>query len=381
MPSPPAGVEPTLRLRFCVMGAGHGGMAMAAHLSLKGFPVTLYNRSEERLAPVRELGMIELASPGLDHVESGEAPIDTVTTDPREALENSDVVMIVVPAQGHAFLAEQCAPYLRDDHTVVLNPGRTGGALEFRRILREHGCQTDPLLAETQTFIYASRATQPAEARIFAIKNHVPVAALPAYRTCEVLQILRTAYRQFVPADNVLQTSLGNVAILFHPAVLMLNSARVEDTHGDFQYYLEGITPSVARVLEAMDEERVALGDALGISVRTARQWLYLAYDAAGKNLHQAVQANSGYKGIMAPVMLMHRYILEDVPMSLVPMISLGAQLGVSTPLMAAVVEVCSAMLGMDFRSEGRTMESLGIAGLTVRQIRKLVIDGDPGEA
>ncbi len=350
---------------------------MAAHLSLKGFPVTLYNRSEERLAPVRELRAIDLVSPGLDHVESGSARIDTITTDPREALENSDVIMIVVPAQGHAYLAEQCAPYLRDDHTVVLNPGRTGGALEFRRIMREYGCRADPLLAETQTFIYASRATQPAEARIFAIKNHVPVAALPAYRTSEVLKILRIAYHQFVPADNVLQTSLGNVAILFHPAVLMMNAARVEDTHGNFQYYLEGITPSVARALEAMDTERVALGDALGISVRTARQWLYLAYDAAGADLHQAVQANTGYKGIMAPVTPMHRYILEDVPMSLVPMVSLGVQLGVRTPLMAAVVETCSAMLGMDFWDEGRTMEDLGIAGLSVREIRKLVIEGD----
>ncbi len=287
--------------------------------------------------------------------------------------------MVVVPAQGHAFLAEKCAPYLRDDHTVVLHPGRTGGALLFHRLMREHGCRTDPLLAETQTFIYASRATQPAEARIFAVKNNVPVAALPAYRTCEVLKTLRLAYPQFVPADNVLQTSLGNVAIMFHPAVLMMNAARVEDTHGDFQYYLEGITPSVARVLEAMDAERVALGDALGVSVRTARQWLYLAYDAAGANLHQAVQANNGYKGIMAPVTLIHRYILEDAPMSLVPMVSLGAQLGVETPLMSAVVEICSAMLGQDFWSEGRTVESLGLAGLSVRQIRKVVTDGEAG--
>ncbi len=375
----PTATDP--RPRFCVMGAGHGGMAMAAHLSLKGFEVTLFNRSEDRLTPVRERSAIELASPGLEHVESGEAHIGLVTTDPGEALENSDVIMVAVPAQGHAYLAERCAPYLRDDHTVVLNPGRTGGALVFKRVIRACGCTAQPLLAETQTFIYASRATQLAEARIFAVKNNVPVAALPAYRTCEVLKILRTAYRQFVPADNVLQTSLGNVAILFHPVVLMMNAARVEDTHGAFQYYLEGITPSVARALEAMDEERVALGDALGISVRTARHWLYLAYEAAGADLYQAVQANLGYKGIMAPVTLMHRYVLEDVPMSLVPMVSLGELLGVHTPLMAAVVEVCSAMMGTDFWEEGRTVDDLGIAGMTVRDIRRLVIEGGPDDA
>lgn len=368
------------RYRFCVMGAGHGGMAMAAHLALKGFPVTLYNRSEDRLAPVRERGVIELLSPGLDNVESGEARMDLITTDPAEALASADVVMVVVPAYGHAFIAEQCAPHLRDDHVVVLNPGRMGGALEFRRILRERGCPADPLIAETQTFIYASRVTQPAEARIFAVKNNVPIAALPGYRTSEVLKVLRAAYRQFVPGDNVLKTGLSNVAILFHPAVMLMNAARVEDTHGAFEYYLEGITPSVARVLERMDEERVALGDALGLGIRTARQWLYLAYDSAGGDLYQAVQANPGYKGIMAPITLMHRYILEDVPMTLVPMISLGQQLGVPTPVMTAVAELACALTGEDFWATGRTVESLGLAGLTVRQIRRLVMEGEPGE-
>jgi len=366
--------------RFCVMGAGHGGMAMAAHLSLKGFSVTLYNRSEERLAFIRERGVIELLSPGLDNVESGEARIDRITTDAGEALHDADIAMIVVPAYGHAFLAQQCAPHLRDDHIVVLNPGRTGGALEFRHHLRECGCTAEVLLAETQTFIYASRVTQPGEVRIFAVKNNVPVAALPAYRTAEVLKALRVAYRQFVAGGSVLQTSLSNVAIIFHPGVLMMNAARVEDTHGDFQHYLAGITPSVAQVLEEMDRERVALGDALGIPIRSTRQWLYLAYDAAGADLYHAVQATPAYEGIMAPPHLTHRYILEDVPMSLIPMISLGQQLGVATPIMSSVAHICSSMLGQDFWSVGRTVESLGIAGLTVRQIRRLVMEGAPGE-
>ncbi len=368
------------RSRFCVMGAGHGGMAMAAHLSLKGFEVTLYNRSETRIEPVRERGAIELINASLQDIESGEAQIHRVTTDVEEALENADVIMIVVPAYGHAFLAEKCAPHLRDDHTVILNPGRTGGALEFRRIIREHGCTTDPIIAETQTLIYACRATQPAEAQIMAMKNSVPLAALPAYRTGEALAAVRAAYKQFVPTDSILRTSLGNVALLFHPAVMVMNAGRIEATHGDFEYYLEGITPSVARALEEMDRERVALGRALGIGIHSARQWMYLAYDAAGADLYQAVQKNLGYRGIMAPPALLHRYILEDVPMSLIPMISLAHQLGVETPMMTSVACMCSAMMGEDYWSTGRTVESLGLAGLTSRQIRRLVIEGEPGE-
>jgi len=48
--------------RYTVIGAGHGGKAMAAHLSLMGFPVTLYNRTPENVDGIKERGGIELRS-------------------------------------------------------------------------------------------------------------------------------------------------------------------------------------------------------------------------------------------------------------------------------------------------------------------------------
>jgi opine dehydrogenase len=366
--------------RFCVLGAGHGGMAMAAHLALMGFEVSMWNRSAERLQGLLEGGTIELIPPEGVQVEGGLAKITRASTDAAEVVPDADILMVVVPASGHAQVAETIAPCLRDDQMVVLNPGRTGGALEFRRVLRQVGCPADPLLAETQTFLYASRVLGPAQARIFGIKNSVPVAALPSYRTSEVLTALRQAFPQFVPGTNVLRTSLDNVAVMFHPAVMLVNAARVEDTHGDFEYYLQGITPSVAEYLEAVDTERIALTDALGISAMRVRSWLYVAYDAAGRSLYEAVQSNPGYKDIMAPQSLAHRYLFEDVPTSLIPMISLGEQYGVEMPTMRAIVHLCSLLSGQDFWEVGRTVESMGVEGLTVRQLRRLVEEGESGE-
>jgi len=366
--------------RFCVMGAGHGGTAMAAHLALKGFEVNLYNRSEERLIPIRERGNIELLAPGLDDVQGGLGQIRVATTDAGEALSDVDIVMVVVPATAHSFMARAAAPHLCDGQIVVLHPGRTGGALEFRHLITEAGCTADVLIGEAQTFIYASRATQPAQVRIFSVKNSIPAAAIPSYRTSELITALRVAYPQFVPGDNVLKTSLNNVGVIFHPTVLVMNAGRVEDTHGDFQYYLQGITPSVAQVLEEMDRERVRLGDALGIGVMSARNWLFVAYSAAGSNLHEAIAANPGYKGIMAPPTVAHRYILEDVPTGLVPMVSLGKMLGVEMPTMEGVIQLTSCLVGRDLRAEGRTVENLGLSGLTIRQIQRLVMEGEPHE-
>jgi len=361
--------------RFCVAGAGNGGLAMAAHLSLMGFEVSLYDRTAERLNPVQMRGGIDLLTPEMGDMPHGFAAVRVATGDMGEALEGADILMVCVPAFGHAFIAEQCAPHLRDGQIVVLNPGKTGGALEFRNVLNQVGCSADVTIAEAQTFLYASRKHNPAQVRVHGIKNAVPVAALRAYRTVEVVKVLRSAFPQFVPGDNVFKTSLDNIGAIFHPAVVVFNAARI-DASDEFQFYVDGITAAVAQALEALDAERVAVSEALGFRAMTAREWLYFAYDAAGRNLYEAMRANPGYRGIAGPITLNVRYLTEDVPYSLVPLASVGEMLGVPTPTIRSVIQLASALLGEDFAATGRTVERLGIAGLTLQEIRRLAVDG-----
>jgi opine dehydrogenase len=358
--------------RICVLGAGHGGMAMAGHLAMAGYQVNLYNRSEERLDPVRLMGGIELSG----EIE-GFGPINLVTTDIATAIQDVDILLVVVPANGHAFIAEQVAPHLRDGQYILLNPGRTGGALEFRAVLKRMECRAKIILGEAQTLLYASRNINPAQVRIFGVKNNIPIAALPGNDTVELVTKLRTIFPQFVPGDNVLKTSLNNIGAIFHPALTVLNAARIESTRGEFQFYMEGVTPTVARVLEAIDQERVDVAAAFGIRGMSAREWLYVAYDAPGKTLFEAMRNNPGYKGINAPSMVDHRYLWEDVSMSLVPIASLGKQLNVATPTIENIIHLASLMNATDYWAEGRTVEKMGLAGLTVAEIRRLALEGD----
>jgi len=362
--------------RFCVLGAGHGGTAMAAHLSLMGFGVNLYSRNPDRLRPIQIQGGIELTSSEPD-VPHGMAPLNLVTDDVEAAIEEVDLLMVVVPANGHIFIAEQIAPHLADGQIIVLHPGRTGGALEVRRVLKEQGLKADVIVAEAQTFIYASRSINPAQTKIFRVKNNIPVAALPAHRTVEVVKALRHAFPQFVPGDNVMKTSLDNIGAIFHPAVTVLNAARIESTRGEFDYYTEGITPTMSLILEEVDKERVAVAEALGFRAMSAREWLYVAYDAAGPTLYEAMRANRGYDGIRAPKTVYNRYISEDVPMSLVPIASIGDMIDVPTPTIKAVIHLASLLHKCDYWAEGRTAERLGLAGLSLKQIRRLVLEGE----
>jgi len=356
------------KTRYAVIGAGNGGLALAGHLGYMGFPVALYNRSDEKLSGVRWHGGVSLSGE-----VKGFGPVEIATSNMEEALAGADLIMIATPSTAHRDLARLMAPHLRDAQVVVLNPGRTGGALEFRKILLDSEIAARPLIAEAQTFIYASRATSRFEAKIFKIKQGLAVSTLPSYWTPDLLDLLEPAFPQFKAGGNVLATSLENIGAVFHPALTLLNAGWIEETGGDFEYYLQGITPSVAAVLERIDAERLAIARALGVRSLSAREWLYLSYGSSGEGLYQAIRDTDAYAGIKAPRDIAHRYISEDVPMSLVPLSSIGGMLGVPTPVIDMTIDLASIMHNTDYRASGRGVESLGLAGLTVKEIHELV--------
>jgi opine dehydrogenase len=360
--------------RYTVVGAGHGGKAMAAHLALMGFPVTLYNRTPDNVAALRARSAIQLNS--YEAGPHGLAQLALVTSDMAEALESAETIMVVVPSSAHADIARTAAPHLQDGQIVVLNPGRTGGALEFAKVLSDEGNAADVTIAEAETFIYASRSDGPAEARIFRIKDAVPLAALPATRTKKVLHALKPAYPQFIDGENVLHTGLNNMGAVFHPALTLLNAGRIESTLGEFQFYVDGVTPAVGRVLEVLDRERVTVAAALGLRARTGLEWLKMAYDATGEDLTEAIHNQPGYRGIMAPRTLHHRYLFEDVPMSLVPMVALGQRYGVSVGGMDSIIRLACFVHRTDYWRQGRTLDKMGIEQWSVSELTQYVQEG-----
>lgn len=355
------------KLSVCVIGAGNGGVAMAGHLGLKGHQVRLYSRDERKLEAVRRAGGVFVTG-----AVEGFGPVQCATTSLAEAVDGADVVMITTPASAHAATAKALAPYLRKQ-IIVLNPGRTGGALEVRSILRAHG--RGNTVVEAQTFIYASRVEAPAQARIYDVKRTVPVAALPARHTAAALWTLRRLYPEFVAADNVLETSFANIGAIFHPAPLILNASKVE-SGVPFDYYHEGITPSVASLMERVDAERLAVARALGVKALSARDWLAAAYGARGATLYDAIQQNASYRGIKAPQTLKHRYILEDVPTGLIPIASFGRHLGVPTPFTESLIQMACGVIGINLWLHGRTIETLGLTGMSPAEIVEYVETG-----
>ncbi len=359
-------------LKFAVVGAGHGGKAVAAHLAIKGFTVNLYNRTFSRIQPIKKMKGIEL-----EGEVKGFGKLNIVTSDMEKAIKGVDIIMVVVPADGHLSIAKICAPYLSNKQIVVLNPGRTCGALEFLNTLRREGNQKDITVAEAQTFIYASRGMGPATAKIFRIKQALPVAAIPSRKTEAVVRKLNDAFPEFIPAASVIETSFNNMGAVFHPSITILNLSRIESTMGNFQFYIEGVTQSVAKILESVDEERVMVARKLRCAnIYSAIEWLSMAYNVVEDNLFDAIHSNPGYVGIMAPRTINVRYITEDVPMSLVPISEFGKELGVKTRIIDSLIDIANSIFKRDFRNTGRNLSRLGLEGLNLDQMRNIFIKG-----
>jgi len=292
-----------------------------------------------------------------------------VTSDVRQAIRGAGLIMVATPAFTHKMIAKACADWLEDGQIIVLNPGRTGGALEFLTTVRDCGCTKNIVIAETQTLIYSCRKTAGNAVSIYGVKNAVDISAFPANQIDKVLTALRPYYEQFQPVKNGLCTSLANIGSMFHPTPILLNIGRIENDARGFRYYWDGITPTVADLIETLDAERLAVAESYGVSVLSAKEWLLHSYQTHGETLYERIQNNASYGEILAPKTIQARYMTEDVPTGLVPIAALGDVTGVDTPAIDAVITIACAIYHADFRAEGRSLKNLGIEGMTKDEI------------
>jgi opine dehydrogenase len=361
------------QISIAVLGAGHGGLALAGDLGRMGFEVTLFSFFPAELAPVRERGGVELSGQ-----ISGFGQIAHVVDSVSEAADAAELLLIVAPAVAHHTYASLLAGSLRDGQTVVLNPGRTGGALEFDRALVRFGCRAEIRLAEAQTFIFAAESRGPATVEVLYEKNVLRVAALPATDNAGVSAILRGLYPQIEPAESVLETSVNNVGGVVHPAAMLLNTAALERSAAgdDVRFYKHQVNRHIASlVMEKVDGEKCAIGRALGLGdVWTILDWYRASYGVTGETLYEVLQNHPYYAGFHSPTHLLgYNHIPDEVPNSLVPLVSLGEALDVPTPAMETLVDLACVMTNVDWWAEGRTVASLGLDGMTPEEMRDFV--------
>jgi opine dehydrogenase len=363
--------------KIAILGAGNGGCAAAADLTLRGFQVRLFARSESTIAKLAKLGEIELVESG---VSKKAAPYFMSPHLP-PVVQGVDLIVIATPAVGHEYLAKGLANYVGDGQRILLNPGHTGGSLHFANLLRQLGCKAQVQLCETVTLTYICRMPQPGRVEIYRRTTNLRCAALPGKHTEKLVREIQSVFPNVIAAANVLETGFSNINAIMHPAGMLGNAGWIEKTGGDFLYYREGITPSIGAWIDALDGERLEIVRALGL---TPLRFVDI-FHGAGLTTTEARDSGSAYQAIhesepnftiKSPPSLDHRYIKEDVGYGLVPMAEIGKLLGIETPVMDALITLASVALGIDFRVEGLTLEKMGLAGVAPADLQRILTDG-----
>ncbi|GAU07615.1 NAD/NADP-dependent octopine/nopaline dehydrogenase family protein [Desulfoplanes formicivorans] len=351
---------------IAVIGAGNSGLAMAAHLALEGHPVHLWNRTEKNISQLSRTKTIHCSG-----VISGKAKIKLVTDNLCRALEGVELILITTPANSHRQLAQQLSPFIQSDHKILLNPGRTFGALEFEYIFKKNLNKKNIPIAESQTIIYTCRKTNEDSVNILAFKQPVWIASKCRDQSEEIIQSLPFCLRQhFIPIDSLLKTSLGNVGPVLHCAPVLLNTGWIENKKTIFKYYYDGITITIANYIEKIDEIRVGIGRNIGVELEDVATWMQRSYQVKGDNLFQCIQNNNFYKTIDAPQNLHHRYLFEDIPCGLVPFEDLGIALGVNVSLITHLINFACSLMNFDFRKNGRTLDRIGISKRALNDLK-----------
>jgi opine dehydrogenase len=347
--------------KVAVVGAGAGGAAAVAELVAAGHEVAFWARSPDTLAPFRERGGVTY-----DGVfGSGLARPRLITTDLGEATAGADAILVCLPTFAHADIARMLAR-TGASQPVILNPGHTGGALEFSECFRSLGAAPPPI-AEFSTLTYVARKFAPGSVTVTGRAKSVRLGNLPGGEAAGDAARAIFAAAKLMP--DVLACDLANVNMVLHAPGAILCAAWIEATRGDFTFYVQGMTEGVARVMAALDAERRTVARAFGHdlpSLVAEMRAIGTVEEATPDDASfvAAISLGEANRRIKAPDSLSHRYYREDFGHGLLPFTVLADIAGVAAPVADALMRIAQTLTGVDFSAGGRTAERMGIAGL-----------------
>lgn len=319
---------------------------MAAHLASYGHKINIWNRSKQNIQKLLLTKTIFCTG-----ILNGPVTVDLVTDNMKEALHNIELILVTTPANSHADIAQLLAVNLDKDIPIILNPGRTFGALNFYLTFKKYNHIFIPKIAEAQTIVYTCRKTAEDSVIIYSLKRNVKIAALFLNDRKLIMHYFpENLKKYFSPVNSFIETSLGNVGMILHCAPFILNAGWTECPTTEYKYYYEGITPTVGKLIEKLDKCRVTVAKKLGYRVPSTLEWMKEEYMVEGHTLYECIKNNSSYKEIDAPQSLHHRYIFEDVPYGLVPLEKIGIELKVDMKPVTLIIEMANLLMETDFR-------------------------------
>ncbi|SFI15034.1 opine dehydrogenase [Bosea sp. OK403] len=350
-------------MRVSILGAGGAAYGAAAQLFVGGHDPMLWSPSGQSTrelaagAPLRATTAIETSFQ------------PRIASSAKEAVTESDVVMLVMPGNAHKMALEATAAHLREGQPVIISSHASFGALYLSKLLAARGVRA-PIIAWGTT-LTTGRKTSPTEVGVNSLRSKIDIATVPEAGLDEGHALCTALFgERFVKRDGLLAIALSNLNPQNHLAIALFNLTRME--RGERWGQAENVTPAVGRVMEALDAERLAIAEAFGLSVRTIKEHYAFSYQLplasiAEMNANLHGQGRGGF----GPTTLESRYVLEDAPFGLLPTVLLGRLVGRPAVLHEAGLTMLSGAYGRDFADDNDLLPSLDFAQMTREELQE----------
>ena len=328
-------------MRVGIIGAGAVGLGSAALLRQHGHAPLVWSPSLSKTP-----GPASIHSSG---AVSGDFEIEVAST-LEQAGADAPAVLVCLPGWAHQHAFDRIGRVAAKGQTVIVSSHASLGGMYLRR------ASAAANVVAWGTTVVTGRRTDTLSCALSNLRAKVDAAG-----TAEGLALCRELFGdRFTQRDGLIAIQLSNVNPQNHLAMLLCNLTRAERGEDWGNYW--GITPAVARLMEALDQERLALAAAFGVQVRTLHEHFHWSFGvplASMAEMAAAVDARGGAP--LGPKTLDTRYITEDVPYGIVVTEALGRMAGVPVPLHTAGIEMFNALQGVDFRAANQMLPSLGL--------------------
>jgi opine dehydrogenase len=201
-------------------------------------------------------------------------------------------------------------------------------------------------MGATDTLAYAARLLGENVVQVHAVKNHLMVASSRPARLPGLVQLVSEVHPMAAPAASVMEVALANLNPVIHPPITLLNAGRIESGQS-FSLYGEGVVPSAAALMKAIDRERLSLAAASKVDALPMEDLIERAYGMRAPSLVTLFSQMDErvYRGLAAPSRVASRHLTEDVPLGLEVFVELAAGLALDLPITESVVRTARVLI------------------------------------
>ncbi|MGL4859949.1 MAG: NAD/NADP octopine/nopaline dehydrogenase family protein [Enterobacteriaceae bacterium] len=360
-------------MKITIIGCGHGGQALAAHLSMLEHQVTLY-------ADEQHPGSMDGIIDNTIHLEgkvNGLATLRHLTKDIEFAVKDAEVIYLTLPTYAHLPQFRKMIPYLRKGQ-IVANLTGSFSSIYFYNELLKQGIEKKIYLADLELLPYACRSIQPGKVTIIEVKKTIGIAAMPSIHTAVVVDKISSHFPSSLsPKSSVLEVGFNNLNGVHHPILMLTNVGRIGQGEQEYYFYKEGISPDISHIVEKLDSDRQKIGENYGINLPSFLDLIESLYSTKYPSYYDfAIHSPVHNQQKMCPPSIYHRYFSEDVPYAIVPWYNLGLQTGYDSTVMRAIIELSSILNSTDYYTNGRLIARDFFANMEKKKIFDFMLLG-----